>query len=766
MKKIINIVFIMCLAQFLFGQIKIVGNVVSESKEELIYDVILYQKDSSVVFGNTFFTSKFDLEASKLEKGYYLEITAFGCAPKRINLTQETSFIDIGEVVISKKSYLLGEVTVVSRRKFVENNNGNLKFNINGSSLENAGQGFDVLRKLPGVIINDNKVNILGRGVPLIIIDERESTQQELANLPSDQIASIEIIKTTSAEYSASANTVVKVTTLNQKYNGWNVKVTNQITKATFFRYYGGIDLGYKKNKASYFLHFNTNPSQIRYKETYFRNFNDINYTIDNSIIRDVYTPQYYTLNFNTHQQITKRSSLYFQTQNNFNKNIDTTNNVNFVKSIYNNQNIITKIVTPSETLNHSDNLTFTHKLDSTGKEFKLLVNYAYFKENNVQNIDEKIDMSSVRESAATFKNIANTLSLNPKFILPLSSSLKISTGARYAYINNNSIYNYTNKVENTINEHVFAAYIQANKELNKFSLQLGLRYEFATSKAVQNNTTNLFDRKFSNLFPNASIQYTLNKDFKTHLSYAYKINRANLYDVTSYNIFVDRYSGFSGNPSLLPEFSHVIDYSFSYKDAASLNFSYINTQNPIFYYINYQGLNTNALQSNFDYSDKYTISLNLPYQKGAWTIFNSLGYVIQKNVFAEKGLDIKNQMFYFAIYNEFNLKKILRFDVLYQYNSTGLMGLLAFEPRHVFSINASKKIWNDKVELYAQFNDIFNNDIYNLSAQVQQLQVKNYRFSDQQRFRLGVIFRLNNFNNINKYNSVNEDEKRIKREK
>jgi len=747
-----------------FSQTKITGKVISKADKDLFYDVKLFRKDSTLVVGGSFFNSNFEINFPQHEEVIFMKISSLGRIPVSHSIKKKAAIVDVGTIELEEEAKNLDEVRIVKRKKIMEQNNGNLKFNVANSSFSSLGTGKDVLRKIPGIVVTDKGVDVLGRGTPLIMIDGRQSTIDELDRLPSDQIASIELIKTTSAEYSASANTVLKVITLAQKYNGSNFKLTNWVKKATFYSYYTGLDLGYKKNKSAYFGHFDVSPTKKRGTDNFFRNFTDSNYTVQNEIVNDIKTPNNYNFSFNTTQNLSKKSTLYFQTINLISKYETITNNHNLIQQNNNTQNIYTQINSPAKNMSHSDNLVFTHTMDTLGTNFKMLVDYSYFKDQNQQLIAQQ-SSAGVENFAASFNNESNTFSLNPQFEIPFSQAkMTLKTGLRYSHLNSNSLYYFTNNLDNVIKENIFAGYVQGEKELNKFHFQLGLRYELAKSNAVQNGSTPLFDRKFNNFFPNAAVQYSFSNDLKTNVAYAYKINRPNLNDITSYNQFVDQLTAFSGNPNLLPEFSNVFDLGFTFKDAVSLSFSYINTKNPIFHYFNYQGINTNVMLDNFDFSNKYTVSLNVPYQKGVWSTYNALGYVMQKNVFSEKGIDISNNMLYMSFYNDFDIKKWVKFSVVYQYNSDGLHGLLQIKSQHIFSFSASKKILNNKLEFYVNWNDIFNKNVLNLSANIQQLQFRDRNFNDQQMVQLGIIFKLNNLNNFSETQSNNEEEKRIKK--
>ncbi len=749
-----------------FSQTLIKGIVTTKKDSDLIYNIEVCKKDSIVTTSKLNQKLNFFFNYPNLTKGDYLRITSLGYITLFIPLIESNNkIIDIGKIELAESHSLLNSVTVFSQKKMITTTNGNIKINVSNSSLANAGFGIDVIKKLPSVLVNDKKIEIIGRGTPLILIDERKSTQKDLELLASDQIATIEIIKNTGVEYSASANTILKITTISQKYNGWNLKITSQLSKATYYKYYGAIDLGYKKDKATYLLYFNLYPNKVKNKERHLRNFPFNQYVVENNIVKDINNPINFDGGFTTTQELNKTTSIHFQTINSFNKIQELSTNYIFITNNNATETIYTEVKTPTKSINHSDNFSITKKIDSLGKTINLMIDYAYYKEKNEQAIFEKRNNNQMF-SSATFYNNAQTFSLNPQLTIPFKKyNLNIKTGFRYSFFQSINSYTYFSLIENKIQENIFASYLQIDKGYKKFNFTTGFRYEYAKSIGRKDNSVPLFSRVLNNLFPSLSMQYSFNKDLKTNLSYSYKINRPNLNDITSYTVFVDSLTSFSGNPNLIPEFNHIIDYSLIFKELASLSISYINAKNPIFYFIkNYQGIKANVLQDNFSVAHKITISLNIPYQYKFWTTYNSIVYISQNNIYKEKYINLSNKMLYLFLYNSFKVNNLLNFDFTYQYNTTGLLGLFEYKPQNILSLTINKKLKGNKIEFYAQANDILNQDKDNATTTIQDLKISTLKFHDQQSIRFGIIFKLNQLNNLTTKKLTSDDINRIKK--
>ena len=752
------------LSSVLFAQTTIVGQLKS-IEDEVIFDVMVFNGDSILVLGNSYTTAQFQFE-TKIEPGYYLQIRSLGYQSLTFSL-ENKPLINLGDVQLEEASFSLNEITLTELNKVIRiNEKGNTLIDVSNSSLAKSGMGIDLVKKLPGIMVVDNQIEVLGKGKPLIIIDGVASSFFEFEALSSDQIASVEIIKNPSSQYSASANCVIKISTLYQKYKGWNMTMMHRYSKATFDSYYSSISFAYKKRKATYNFYLRYNPQKNRHSDEYRRMFEEINYQVNNTVTRDTDRNKNIALDFKTIQELNDSQKIQFSSKNYLNKGTEQTKNINYINNFLSIDTLKTSIYSPFDRITHKDALTYFYDLDTLGQQMKLTVDYLFFSEENIENINELFS-DTTRESKSDFANRSHVFSIESQYNLPLKDEkLFFKMGAKHSILKSESNYSYFLDRQNEIKERTTAAYIEMDKKFTKTDLLVGLRYETVQSTGLENKEYKLFDRKFNNLFPNAFIQYRMTDNLKSNLTYSYKTKRPNIYDTTNYSVFVDSLTAFSGNPNLVPEFSHLLDYGLVYKDFASFDVSYVNTKNPIHYYINYDGINTSVVQDNFTNSEKLSISLNLPYQTNTWTTFNSLGYIKQQNVYTEKAITRQNTMFYVACYNEFKIRNWFKLDVLYQYNTAGLIGLLSFEPRHVVNLNLSRSIKNNQIEFFVAFNDVFNQDIYQLSSQIQSLSVTDRKFNDQQRIRFGVYFKLNRIDNyIKSKNNIKDETQRIKKQ-
>jgi hypothetical protein len=111
--------------------------------------------------------------------------------------------------------------------------------------------------------------------------------------------------------------------------------------------------------------------------------------------------------------------------------------------------------------------------------------------------------------------------------------------------------------------------------------LQFGFRAENTRVNAHQLGNTlgqdSSFVKNYTNLFPTGFVLYKLDSagSNSLNLSYGRRIERPSYQDLNPFVIILDKYSAFSGNPFLKPQFVNVYQLSYSYKSKLILQASY-----------------------------------------------------------------------------------------------------------------------------------------------------------------------------------------------
>ena len=121
---------------------------------------------------------------------------------------------NVGTIRMQPDNYTLNGVVVQGERPKVVLQGNSLMMNVEGTVMERLGTAEDVLTRVPMIAKRGEGFEILGKGTPLIYLNNRKLTDlQELRNVQSDMIRSVEVIQNPGARYDASVNAVIIIRT-------------------------------------------------------------------------------------------------------------------------------------------------------------------------------------------------------------------------------------------------------------------------------------------------------------------------------------------------------------------------------------------------------------------------------------------------------------------------------------------------------------------------------------------------------------------------
>ena len=132
---------------------------------------------------------------------------------------------ELGTIRMQPDTYTLNGVTVKGYKPTMKMTNGGMEVAIENTILAKMGTASDVLGQLPRVSVNNDAVTVFGKGAPLIYINNKRMTNsQELRELKSEDIKSIEVITNPGAEYDAEVEAVIRIKTMHRQANGFSIR--------------------------------------------------------------------------------------------------------------------------------------------------------------------------------------------------------------------------------------------------------------------------------------------------------------------------------------------------------------------------------------------------------------------------------------------------------------------------------------------------------------------------------------------------------------
>lgn len=698
---------------------------------------------------------KFEFVRSK-EGQFFLSISSIGFEKKHTSsfvISATSSKIDIGTILLLPESKDLKAVVVAARRPLIEQKIDKLVVNVDASPTNAGATAMEVLEKSPGITVNnDGGISLKGKPGVIVMMDGKPTylSATDLANLlkntPASAIDQIEIMTNPSSKYDASGNSgIINIKTKKSLKTGLNGSVMIG-GSAGFFskgnnlyvlpRSQNSINFNYRKNKINIFGNYNPNFNKGRNELSLVRKFYNADGTLNATA--DLAT----TFKGKNNNHNLKLGMDYYID----NKNVLGVVFTNFgfyghptpstLSNIYNpdgsfKSGLYSTTENSMKFRNYAANINFKHSFDSTGKE--ITVDLDYVKYDNVSNMvltthesdlaGEKFGEPSLLKGYLP-ANI-DIYSLKSDYTVPLKKDVKIETGIKTNYVKNNNVVDYLrNNGEGWVGdyrsnhfvyeENINAAYINLSKKFNdKWSAQAGLRAENTNTKGRQITTDSSFTRHYTNLFPSAFLSYAFNKNNQLTLTYSRRVNRPNYEDLNPFIYFLDSLTYRKGNPYLLPQFSHNIELSHTFKGKFTTTLNYSKTTDVISEIIrqNAEEKITFATVENISQFQNIGIAVTAPLKWADWFSTNVFVNVFNnhyKGMYNADPIDLSSTAYMINVTNSFTFPKGFTAELSGFYRSKTVDQLMTMNEMYQMTIGLQKTLMKGKSTVRLNFRDPF----------------------------------------------------------
>ncbi len=207
------------------------GRLVDEESRPMAFAnvVILSPEDSSYVAGTVSREDgTFSLNNSSGQERL-LRVSSVGY----VTIYKRCSGGDMGVIGMKTDENVLGEVVVKSQLPVTRLGDEGLITNVEGSVLSRMGTANDVLARIPGLQRKKDGFEVFGKGTPLIYINGRKlRDKEELAQLSSEDIKSVEVIHNPGARYDASGGAVVRIRTVKRQGDGFGFRLSGDYNQS------------------------------------------------------------------------------------------------------------------------------------------------------------------------------------------------------------------------------------------------------------------------------------------------------------------------------------------------------------------------------------------------------------------------------------------------------------------------------------------------------------------------------------------------------
>ncbi len=679
---------------------------------------------------------------------------------------------EIKQDTISKK---IEEIVIKNEKNFMTNKNGNLKVDVANSILKSVPNVIDLLSKLPNVIIGVNKetISVVGKGNPLIYIDNQRVSINDLNTLSVDEIKSIEIINNPSAKYEAEGRVVILITRKLSKKEGFKIDFTETTSIKKRFNNYLGINASVKKKKLEIKGNFNYN--QLNIWEGH-----NIKYEIPEANIISNYDVEAYT----KRPQFIFGSGLFYKI--NEDDYFSISGNARIQKDIFgintktfNKQNNIeNNILTRS---NNDNNRVYLNSFANYSKKIKS-INAQWFSGIQFSNFNQ--ETITLVENSFNNYGFLKTQNRNQKFNVSVISGrtdlektfkneMKLEVGGLFLSADAKTdldVLSFDNAVSTTskykFNEQNISGYSQVSGKVKKLQYSAGFRIENTNiiGKYTKESLP-LIKKEYTNFFPKAQLDIPIDSSKTITLNYSKSITRPNYSATNNGATYINPYFIYGSNINLDPTIKDEVAANFQNKDK-SIRLSYYKNSNPVygdFIYDNSQNILTFS-QKNFDKESGFVIDFTIPFTYKFWTVNNSLSFILNK---IEDKLAIQNTTkpyLYYYTNHVFKLPKDYTVSTTVWGLTTQYEGVYERrQPEFIMDLAISKTFFK-KWDCTCGFNDVFKNFVYKENFTINKISSKSNYLSDTHEISFGIRYSFGKMKNseFNEKN-INDDENRIR---
>ena len=491
---------------------------------------------------------------------------------------------DLGDIVLAASAQMLKEVTVLGEGSAVSLALDKKIYKVDKDGVAAGGNAEDALKNVPSLNVDIDGNVTMRNSAPQIFVDGRPTTLT-LDQIPADAIDVIEVITNPSAKYDASGGNagILNIVLKKDRRIGYNGSIRAGVDMRG--RTNLGGDINAREGKLNAFL------SAGYFSRKSLGDGETDRMNLFGNPLTNVYQVSE-----------TENSRLFTYVRGGLDWFVNNRNTVTFTGNYHgggfnslDDLNIQTDTLAgaiisgSSNSLRKSDN---DRKFRSLGGQ--VLYKHIYAKDKKEWTADinlnqSKWDNSGIFNTEYQNANFStrqqqdgdgtnNQLTFQTDYVDPLTTNIKIETGARAAlrsFSSNNASYQYDFTTQSFVRaptfadkyeftDQVYAAYGIFNHSFKKWGYQAGLRAESSFYEGILVDVDSIFSNNYPlSLFPSAFVTYKLNDEDNLQASYSRRINRPNFFQLNPFPDFSDSLLLSRGNPNLVPEFTNSFEISY-----------------------------------------------------------------------------------------------------------------------------------------------------------------------------------------------------------
>lgn len=676
---------------------------------------------------------------------------------------------------LTASSTVLREATVTATRPLFEQRADRLVVNVANSAVAAGGTALEILQKVPGVLVVQDRVTLAGNQSVQIWIDGKPSQYADmnavLRDMPGDQIDRIELITQPGARYDAAGGAIINIILKRNAELGFTGTASGNVgaglydlmtynTDDRLFRRFGGnLSLNYRSGRWNLF------GSYSHFNRTAFQAFEIRRLIGPEEYMQLNYAPndvQAHNFRFGADFYATKKTTVGILLRG-FDRRGET--DANNLTGVFDRASgavlgaFTTENVTSSTRSNFAANLNLRHDFDAkTGHRLDADFDYNHydFYSTSRLNIYDNEPGSPESRSEQILEQPIDIRVGQIDYTLPFDSTFKLETGLKtsFATIDNNldflrgATLDPSQSNDFRYRENINAAYANFSKTIGRLDLNAGLRSEQTVVKGETLDSL-VLDRNYWQLFPSASALYHFGPHFGLQGSYSRRVNRPGFQQQNPFAFFIDSLTYQQGNPTLRPEIINTAQLGLTYDGQPFVRITRSTTDDVIIENApRLEGTRTYTLTTNLAYYERWAFELNFPIKYKKWLDgFGGNQFIYNKYDATYLDTRFTRTKWNWLAYAQINLVLPANFKIelggwymtkfLEEFFDIGAMGAL--------NAGISKSFLDQRAKLTLSANDLLYTQISRISVDFADVLVQFNQRNESRNVRLSFSYQFGN---------------------
>jgi len=722
------------------------------TNEPLPYVSIVIKENGAVVTGGiTDDNGDFAIKNLAI-KDYTVDVQFMGYKTYSLSakLTESNRNANLGTLSLDEEATTLNTVEIVKEVSTIEQKIDRKVITLGRDLTTAGGTASEIMNNIPSVNVDqDGKISLRGNQNVRILVDGRPTNidpAQLLKQIPSTSIKKIELITNPSAKYNPEGMSGIINIILHKNANdGFNGNFNAGVNFGKTPKFNNSLDMNYRTGKVNFFGNVGSNFGKWAndghvQRHDAIASDQLVNVINDNEGILGKIGMDYYINDNNTLS--------FYTNQNYFTGNATIGIGIRYPEgSALEDISQLSKL--DSDNKNNAYNLAYKHKFAKEGHTLDFEANYN--DSRSTQDVEYETSTGSNLPALYTDRLIDDrtNVTANLDYVNPLTEKSTLELGAEARLIRTDNNYKTTNPLVTnpnlmnsvyTYDADIYSAYATFGQKFEKFSYQLGARFE---SYKVNNNFNNgqaVFEDDYFTVYPSAYLTYTPSEKNMYQMSFSRRVDRPSIEQTKPVREFATPLLTSLGNPELLPQFTQSVELNYTrmFGKGSSITggvyYRFINDEiNRIFYPDESTENTQDQIMSfgNFDRNSAYGFEVSANYKITKWWDIQpavDFSSISQRGVISvlQPGSDDNYEMeerkvdvnaFNARLNSNFRVNQRLSFLLFGFYR--GPVNGVQNESKEMYKIDSGARysLLDNKMSLSVRFNDMFKTQRYGFSA-------------------------------------------------